>query len=116
MISATFKSYLNKCFQIKDLNPLKCFLGIEVAHRDTGIFLSQRKYVLDILAEAASKPVEFPMEQNYGLAIADGPVISNPAKYQRLVGRLVYLTITRPDLCYVVHILSSFFRILSNLI
>lgn len=47
-----------------------------------GLFLSQRKYALDILSEAgltASKPATFPMEQNHGLAIVDGPLHSDPA-------------------------------------
>ncbi|PKI60126.1 hypothetical protein CRG98_019470, partial [Punica granatum] len=47
----SFKGYLDKCFRIKDLGPLKYFLGIEVTKMDSGLFLSQRKYVLDILTE-----------------------------------------------------------------
>jgi len=40
-ICASFKQYLNQCFYIKDLKPLKYFLGIEVARNSQGIFLCQ---------------------------------------------------------------------------
>ncbi|KAK3037778.1 hypothetical protein RJ639_030697 [Escallonia herrerae] len=72
-----------------------------------------RKYALDILSESglsASKPAAFPMEQNHGLALAGGPLLSDPGPYRRLIGRLVYLTITRPDICYAVHVLSKFMQ------
>jgi len=42
-VSVEFKSYLNNCFQIKDLDPLKYFLGTEVARGPQGLFLYQRK-------------------------------------------------------------------------
>lgn len=60
---ATFKGYLNDCFSIKDLGPLKYFLGIEVARGPKGLFLSQRKYALEIVDECGllgSKPTDFP--------------------------------------------------------
>ena len=43
------QDYLFREFEMKDLGPLKYFLGIEVSQSDKGIFLSQRKYVLDLL-------------------------------------------------------------------
>ena len=110
---ATFKTYLNKCFHIKDLGPLKYFLGIEVARTPRGLFLCQRKYALEIIDECGllgSKPVEFPMETNHKLALADGPLLTDPTRYRRLIGRLIYLTITRPELCYAVHVLSQFMQ------
>ncbi|KAK2978460.1 hypothetical protein RJ640_003214 [Escallonia rubra] len=62
---SSFKQYLNDCFKLKDLGPLKYFLGIEAACGPRGLFLSQRKYALDILSESSlslSKPTAFPME------------------------------------------------------
>ncbi|KAK3001619.1 hypothetical protein RJ639_020658 [Escallonia herrerae] len=106
---SSFKQYLNDCFKLKDLGPLKYFLGIEAARGPRALFLSQRKYALDILSESglsASKPAAFPVEQNHGLALAGSPLLSDLGPYQRLIGHLVYLTITRPDICYVVHVLS----------
>ncbi|KAK3004657.1 hypothetical protein RJ639_019411 [Escallonia herrerae] len=108
---SSFKKYLNDCFKLKDLEPLKYFLGIEAARGPRGLFLSQHKYALDILSESglsASKPTTFLMEQNRGLALAGGPLLFDPGPYRRLIGRLVYLTITRPDICYAVHVLSQF--------
>ena len=108
-----FKAYLHECFHMKDFGALKYFLGIEVARNSEGIFLCQRKYTLDIIAETGllgSRPVGFPMEQNHTLALAKGPLLADPERYRRLVGRLIYLTSTRPDLVYTVHILAQFMQ------
>lgn len=81
---ATFKTFLNECFKLKDLGPLKYFLNIEVARGPKGLFLSQRKYALDILSNTglkASKLVAFPIEQYRGLALADGPLLFDPRPY-----------------------------------
>ena len=108
-----FKEYLNQCFSIKDLGPLKYFLGIEVARGEKGLFLCQRKYALEIVDECSllgAKPANFPMDQNHQLALAHSKELEDPTSYRRLIGRLIYLTITRPDLTYAVHILSQFMQ------
>ncbi|GKV47833.1 hypothetical protein SLEP1_g54692 [Rubroshorea leprosula] len=72
---AALKHYLHSAFSIKDLGPLKYFLGIEVARTTEGIVLSQRKYALDILTESGmlgAKPSSFPMEQHHRLGLASG--------------------------------------------
>lgn len=69
------KSHLSSGFELKDLGILRCFLGIEVAHSKRGIFVSQRKYVLDILTETGllgAKPADTPIEGNHGLNDQDG--------------------------------------------
>ncbi|XP_061357912.1 TMV resistance protein N-like [Gastrolobium bilobum] len=104
------KEYLNQCFKIKDSGPLKYFLGIEIARSKESIL---RKYTLDLLSESGlsgSKPSNSPIEQNLCLALDDGPVFDNPERYRRLIGKLIYLTITRPDLSYAIHILSQFMQ------
>ncbi|KAM2306236.1 hypothetical protein ACFXTH_025703 [Malus domestica] len=66
------QEYLSSEFEMKDLGGLKYFLGIEVARSHDGIYLSQRKYVLDLLFETgmlACKPAETPIIQNHHLAI-----------------------------------------------
>lgn len=107
-----FKDYLQKCFRMKDLGKLKYFLGLEVARNASGFYISQRKYALDIIAETGllgAKPSHVPIELNHQLGRAQG-ALENTQQYRRLVGRLIYLTNTRPDLGYTVHILSQFIQ------
>lgn len=109
--SLRFKQFLNTKFGIKDLGRLIFFLGIEVAHGASGLFLNQRKYAMNIIEEsgmAGARPVYTPIQPRHNLALAKGSILKDVMKYGRLVGRLVYLTITRPDLVYAVHILSQF--------
>ncbi|CAH9064897.1 unnamed protein product [Cuscuta europaea] len=108
-----FKTYLAKIFLVKDLGHMKYFLGLEIARGKKGIFLCQHKYVLDILDETGltgAKPAMFPMPQNHILQADEGPFFSEPDRYRRLVGKLIYLTLTRPDINYSVHILSQFMQ------
>ncbi|CAN6696101.1 unnamed protein product [Malus baccata var. baccata] len=63
------KAFLNNQFRIKDLGPLKYFLGVEVARSKVGVTICQRKYTLDILKEAGllgAKPTKVPMEADFG--------------------------------------------------
>ncbi|CAL1359264.1 unnamed protein product [Linum trigynum] len=105
------KQFLDKKFSIKDLGILRYFLGIEVARTFDGVVLNQRKYTLDILEDAsveASRPSSFPIEQNHQLTRTTDDLLADPSPYRRLVGRLLYLTVTRPDINFVVNILSRF--------
>lgn len=106
------KEYLSKEFEMKDLGPLKYFLGIEVSRSSKGIFLSQRKYAADLLHEtgmsACQPPVDTPMEEGLKLCIETSQVPVDKGRYQRLVGRLLYLAHTRPDIAYALSIVSQF--------
>lgn len=98
---------------MKDLGSLKYFLGIEVARNKEGIFLCQRKYTLEIIQDVGmlgSKPVSTPLEQQHKLSYSKEPLMDNPERFRRLVGRLIYLLATRPDLAYAVNTLSQFMK------
>ena len=98
---------------MKDLGKLKYFLGLEIARGPEGIFVSQRKYALDIITECGllgAKPCSVPTELNHKLALSKSHLLTDPSQYRRLVGRLIYLTFTRPELSYIVHILSQFMQ------
>lgn len=99
------KANLSTSFHMKNLGPLKYFLGIEVARSKKSIYLYQHKYVLDILFDdgfLGAKPLTFPIEHNHLLGKAKGSLLPNLESYQRLVGRLIYLTFTQPNLAYLV--------------
>ncbi|KAE8725286.1 hypothetical protein F3Y22_tig00009003pilonHSYRG00075 [Hibiscus syriacus] len=122
------KKILHASFRMKDLGELKYFLGFEILRSREGILLNQRKYALELIEETrlgGAKPVCTPMEQNIKLTTAgyDSSLIENDGKkiddevlqgekeiYQRLIGRLIYLTHTRPDITFVVHHLSQFMQ------
>ncbi|XP_074351979.1 secreted RxLR effector protein 161-like [Apium graveolens] len=85
---------------------------MELARSSAGIYLNQRKYTLDLLKDVgltACSTSVVPMEQNHQLLASDNasPIL-DVSLYRRLVGRLIYLTITRPDIAYAVHILAQF--------
>lgn len=96
---------------MKDLGQLRYFLGLKVDHSTDGIFLSQRKYTIDILKEnnlLNARPLQLPLNSHVKLTPDLGDPLPNPLVYQRLLGQLIYLTITRPDICFSVQLLSQY--------
>ncbi|GJU48848.1 putative RNA-directed DNA polymerase [Tanacetum coccineum] len=105
------KKELDKEFNIKNLGPLKYFLGIEVAKSSDRLVLSQRKYTLDVLKDSGMlgcRLSAFPFEQGTKLDKGEEEARVDATRYRRLVGRLLYLQATRPDITYAVNILSQF--------
>ncbi|KAL3361478.1 hypothetical protein AABB24_014391 [Solanum stoloniferum] len=116
------KKTLQDNFKIKNLGDLRYFLGIEFARSDTGNLMHQRKYSLKLISDmglSSSKPVGAPIELNQKLTSAEfdlhfppadenDKLLSDPGMYQKLVGRLLYLTITRPDIAFATQLLSQF--------
>ncbi|XP_019242687.1 PREDICTED: uncharacterized protein LOC109222834, partial [Nicotiana attenuata] len=108
---------------MKDLGELKYFLGIEFSRSEKGIHMCQRKYALELLFEtglSGGKPALTPLEFNHKLTsiefdkvfnkenLSDDRLLEDRSGYQRIVGRLLYLTMTRPDIAFVVQVLSQF--------
>lgn len=116
------KKNLKENFKIKYLGNLRYFLGIEFARNETGILMHQRKYSLEMISEmglSSSKPVRTPFELNQKLTTTEFDLhfpptdenyrlLSDPSVYQKLVGKLLYLTITRPDIAFATQLLSQF--------
>ncbi|KAF5482161.1 hypothetical protein F2P56_002751 [Juglans regia] len=107
------KAFLHLHFKLKDLGVLRYFMGLEVARSIKGISLSQRKYALEIVSDSgllAAKLANYPIDQNFRLSKkkSGGPLLDDPASYKRLIGRLLYLTLTQPDLSFFVNTLSQF--------
>lgn len=104
---------MNDKFKLQDLGVLKYFLSLEVARNSSGITICQRKYALEILSDAGylgAKPVNSSLSQNLKLSRDEGEPITDANVYGWPVGRLLYLTIMRPDLSYVVQVLSQFLQ------
>ncbi|WVZ59326.1 hypothetical protein U9M48_009481 [Paspalum notatum var. saurae] len=108
---AFVKARLSDQFLMSDLGSLRYFLGIEISSTPEGIYLSQEKYIQSLLDRASltdHKTEETPMELNLHLSATDGELLDDPTRYRHIVGSLVYLGVTRPDISYSVHILSQF--------
>ena len=109
---SVLKAELAKQFEMKDLGPLQYFLSIEVAYLLRGYLLSQSKNVVDILERARitdNETVDTLIVVNAKYSSFDGVPFSDPTSYRTIVGSLAYLTITRPDISYVVYVLSQLF-------
>lgn len=95
-------------FEVKDLRLMRYFLGMEIARSKRGINISQRRYILDLLPETrmiGCKPSDTPVDVGKKTEDEGNPVEIDG--YQRLVGKLIYLSHTRPDIVFVVSLASQ---------
>ena len=107
---SSLKSFLHSQFHTKDLRMLRYFFGIEVMRSKHGIFLSQRKYKLDPLSKTGKlgvKSCSSPMVPNVHLT-REAETFEDPERYRRPVGKLHYLTVTRPDIAHSVNVVSQY--------
>jgi hypothetical protein len=107
------KLHLSESFHMKDIDSLTYFLGLEVRRSSSGISLNQHKYASDLVALVGLRTtsmVDTPMELNVKLRKEEGDLLADPSLYRKLVGSLVYLTITRPDISFAVQQVSQFLQ------
>ena len=100
-------------FKICDLGEMKYFIGMEIYQSKDGIFICQKKYAEDILKKfkmEKCKPIATPLEANLKLSKEDGYASTDEKQFRSLVGSLLYLTATRPDLMYAASLLSRFMQ------
>ncbi|MCO5574051.1 hypothetical protein L7F22_027828 [Adiantum nelumboides] len=102
---------MRKQFDMKDLGELRYFLGIEMIRNEGDMWLSQKKYGLDMLMKygmANCKLILTPLDQSLKLRIDEGEVLDDATMYRRIVASLIYMTISRPNLSYAVGLVSQF--------
>ena len=107
------KTHLSESFHMKDLGSLTYFLGLEVHHSPSGISLNQHKYAGDLVATGGPQgatSIDTLMEVNVKLRKEEDDLVADPSLYRKLVGSLVYLTITRPDISFAVQQVSQFLQ------
>ncbi|KAL9271200.1 Retrovirus-related Pol polyprotein from transposon RE1-like protein [Drosera capensis] len=110
---SSFISVLSSEFTMKDLGDIHYFLGIQVLRTRTGLFLSQEKYILDLLRRFGLhtlKSVLSSLASRTSLSSIDGVLLSDPTEFRSLVGTLQYLSMTRPDIAYAVYLVSQFMQ------
>ncbi|XP_062120374.1 uncharacterized mitochondrial protein AtMg00810-like [Humulus lupulus] len=103
---------LNKVFSLKDLGSLHYFLGIEVFRDSTGLYLTQEKYISELLQRVDMqnlKPSPTPITTSK-ISINDGEPMADPSYYRSIIGALQYLSHTRPDISFAVNKLSQFLK------
>lgn len=115
------KMSLQEAFKMKDLGELKYFLGIEFARCKEGILMHQRKYALELISRTglgAARPAMTPMDTNVKLTTKEyddhifkdtkqAETMADQGSYQKLIGKLLYITMTRPDISCCVQTLSQ---------
>ena len=109
--AAMLKKHLATVFEVKVLGIMKYFLRIEIAHSSKRYLMTQQKYILDLLNETKllrGKVNDTPTKTNHqSMFKEDDPKIEMES-YQRLIGKLLYLSHTRPNISYSVNVLTQF--------
>ena len=103
---ASIIDHLGHKFSIKDLGSLHFFLGVEVIPTAAGLFLTQHKYIRDLLAKTSmdgARDVTTPLSTSVSLQLDDGSSFVDSTEYCQVIGALQYISLTRPDISFVVN-------------
>jgi hypothetical protein len=107
------KTILKKKFEMTDLGFFHCFLGLQVFQTNEGIFLSQSKYDCDLLHcfhIDDCKPSPYPFKSGFKLTSTCTSLEVDATLYHQLVGSLLYLNHTHPDLSFVVGLVARYMK------
>ncbi|GJR87762.1 putative ribonuclease H-like domain-containing protein [Tanacetum coccineum] len=110
-LSTEFEKLMHKRFQMSSMGELTFFLGLQVEQRKDGIFLSQDKYVYDILKKfgfTTVKTASTPMETHKSLSTNAAEPDVDVHLYRSMIGTLMYLTSSMPDIMFDVCACSRF--------
>eukprot|EP00253_Pinus_taeda_P033721 PITA_33721 len=110
-MSQSFSLVMQKEFEMSLLGELTCFLGLQIKQNEGGIFLSQTKYLKHILKKYGmedAKPVCTPMVTGCSLSANDESTAVHQQTYRSMIGSLLYITGTRPDIMHAVGIVGRF--------
>ncbi|PNX73907.1 retrotransposon-related protein [Trifolium pratense] len=113
-----FKSSMQKEFSMTDLGKMKYFLGVEVIQSDEGIYISQQKYAAEILGRFGMEncnSVCSPIVPGCKLDKDEGSDATDAREYKQIVGSLMYLLATRPDLAYSVCLVARYMERPTNM-
>ncbi|KAG6468161.1 hypothetical protein ZIOFF_072732 [Zingiber officinale] len=100
-------------FDMKKLGELSNFLGLQIENLDKGIYVSQFSYAKRLIEKFGlidGKKRSTPLDVNTRLRRDEGTCLSDPRPFRTLVGSLIYLTITRPDIAFSVGMVSRYMQ------
>ena len=104
---SVIKTTFHDAFEMSDLGLLKQFMGLEIAQHFDGIMVTQYKYISDLLVKfnmAECKADPFPFLSGIGLEEGKNTPPMDCTIYRQLIGSLLYLTHSQPDICYAVNV------------
>ncbi|GKF18425.1 uncharacterized mitochondrial protein-like protein, partial [Tanacetum coccineum] len=99
----TIKQKFHQTFSIKDLGPLHYYLGIEFIRNSKGMIMTQRKYALNLIEHAGMvnvKHARTPLDPDVKLTYDSRTPLTDPSHYRTLMGKLIYLTVSRSDIAF----------------
>ncbi|XP_015578574.2 uncharacterized mitochondrial protein AtMg00810-like [Ricinus communis] len=111
LMFAEFKNSMKHKFDMTDLGKMKYFLGLEILQKSCRIFISQRKYAQEMLQHFGmnqSNSIQTPIVPSFKLCKDEGGTKVDKTYFKQIVGCLMYLTATRPDMVFVVSLLSRY--------
>ena len=106
-----FKNSMMKVFYMTDLGRMRFFLSIEVLQRSDGNFICQKRYAMEVLKRFGmfeSKSVNSPIVPGFKISRDNHGVTMDETYFKQMVGSLMYLTMTRPDIMFSIRLISRY--------